>query len=309
MLSHKATRTGRLAGVRRWWLSWLIGGGLMSGCVPGPDVWTAEGVDLWTGAHRTVDGWYRFTEGPTRDPKGGVYFSDLVSKKIYRWDPSGAVKTLREGEATNGLYVSSDGTLYGCEPYARRVVRIDAKGASHSVAERYQGHRFNSCNDLWVDPKGGIYFTDPLYSKDRAKDQDGEHVYYVPASGQVRQVTKDLVRPNGIIGTPDGSHVFVVDDGVGKTYRYRVEASGDLAEKTLFTAHGADGLALDAQGRLYMVGETVMVFNEAGSKVADFDFPFRPTNVAFGGKDRRLLFVTGKWVVHILTMKVRGAGP
>ena len=274
--------------------------------MPSPDVWTAPGHDLFAGRTDTVDGWYRFTEGPTRDPKGGVYFSDLVKKKIFHWRPGQGVRTVREGEATNGLAGGPDGALYGREPYDRRVVRIGADGSSTPIAERFDGKRFNSCHDLWVDAEGGVYFTDPMYSKDRAREQDGEHVYYVPPGGAPVRVIDDLVRPNGIVGTTDGKTLYVVDDGVQKTYRYSIEGPGELAGKALFAAAGADGITLDEAGRVYMVHDQVLVLSPAGEKVATLDMPFHPTNVTFGGPQRDLLVVTGKWVVSLVPTNVKG---
>lgn len=286
----------------------LVGGAGLTACLPAPDLWTAPGVDLFAGGTDTVDGWYRFAEGPSPDPKGGVFFSDLVGESIYHWDPDGDVSRLRQGEATNGLSVAPDGTLYGCEPFARQVVRIDPQGHSHPIAKAFDGQPLNSCNDLWADPVGGVYFTDPLYSKDRKKFQDGEHVYYVPKQGAPIRVINDLVRPNGIVGTPDGLQLYVVDDGEGKTWRYDIETPGLLSHKQLVVEAGADGVALDAEGRVYLVTDVVLIFDAHGKKVGEIKPPFRPTNVSFGGKDGKKLFITGKWVVHIIEMKVAGAG-
>ncbi len=288
-----------------WGFTALLAAG---GCMPEPDIWTADGVDLFTGQVRTVSGWYRFTEGPARDLEGGVYFSDLVGKQIYHWRTDGQVELVRAGEPTNGLATGPDGTLYGCEPYQRQVVRIDKAGSSHVLCDAFDEKPFNSCNDLWVDAAGGVYFTDPLYSKDRERHQGGDYVFYLPKGGPPKRVAADLVRPNGIVGTPDGKHLYVVDDGATKTWRYDIGAQGELTNKTLFVEAGADGMALDAQGRVYLVAETVLVFSPKGDKVAELDMPLRPTNLTFGGADNKLLFVTGKWVVYIIEMKVAGAG-
>lgn len=302
-------RTSRLDLVLRR-VSWGLMGCLVvaAGCMPEPKIWFTSGVPLFTGEIRTVEGWYRFSEGPARDLKGGVYFSDLAGKQIYHWGIDGQVEELREGEPTNGLAVGPDGTLYGCEPYQRRLVRIDKAGKSHVIADAFKGKPFNSCNDLWVDAAGGIYFTDPLYSKDRKRHQGGEYVFYVPKGGAPQLVAEDLVRPNGVVGTPDGKHLYVVDDGDTKTWRYDIEAQGGLTNKTLFVEAGADGMALDAKGRVYLVADEVLIFSPEGKKLVSLDMPFRPTNVAFGGEDRQLLFVTGKWAVYIIGVTAEGAG-
>ena len=293
----------------RWSTFGALGalGVALAGCVPDPDVWAKPGVDLFEGFD-TVDGFYRFTEGPAADAKGGLYFSDYVKQAIFYRSAKGEVKTVREGTSTNGLALGPDGTLYACEPLKRRVVRVDSEGALHEVAAEYAGKRFNSCNDLWVDSEGGIYFTDPLYSKDRAREQDGEHVYYVPKGGAPRRVIDDLVRPNGIVGSADGKLLYVVDDGRQQTYRYPVIGPGELGPGVKVFAAGADGLALDAEGRIYVVEETVLVFDPDGDKLAELDMPFLPTNLTFGGPKGNLLFVTGKWVVFVIETKTRGDG-
>ncbi|MEQ8566831.1 MAG: SMP-30/gluconolactonase/LRE family protein [Deltaproteobacteria bacterium] len=277
---------------------------MTAACVPSPEV-TGALESLVRGSPSTVDGWYRFSEGPTRARAGDVYFSNLPSRTIHRWHVDGHVETVRDdGEMTNGLAVGPDDVLYVCEPYLRRVVALEG-GETRVVADRYDGKILNSPNDVWVHPRG-VYFTDPRYSKDREMQQDGEHVYFVAhGSSDVVRVTDDLVRPNGVVGTADA--LFVADDGVGKTYRYDIAADGTLSNRALAANAGADGLTLDADGRLYVVAEVVEVF-EDGERVGTIDTPFRPTNVTFGGADGRTLFITGKWVVNTIEMSVRGAG-
>lgn len=275
---------------------------LVGACVPSPEI-TGALASMVTGPASTVDGWYRFSEGPARAANGDVFFSNLPSRTIHRWHTDDRVETVRDdGEMTNGLAVGPDGVLYACEPYRRRVVAIDGD-QTRVVADAYGGAALNSPNDVWVGAKG-VYFTDPRYSKDREMKQDGEHVYFVAhGSSDVVRVTTDLVRPNGIVG--DGSALFVVDDGAGKTYRYEVADDGTLSDRTLAADAGADGLTLDEDGRLYVVTDRVEVFAE-GERVATIETPFRPTNVTFGGADRRTLFVTGKWVVTRIPLSVRG---
>ncbi len=275
----------------------------LGACMPAPDVTGALAAHV-TGPASTVDGWYRFSEGPTRAPNGDVFFSNLPSRTIHRWHTGGDVETVRDdGEMTNGLAVGPDGVLYVCEPYRRRVIAIDGD-TTRVVADAYDGAILNSPNDVWVSARG-VYFTDPRYSKDREMKQDGEHVYFVAhGSSEVVRVANDLVRPNGIVGTDDA--LFVADDGVGKTFRYDIAADGTLSNRTLAADAGADGLTLDEDGRLYVVTERVEVF-DGGARVATIETPFRPTNVTFGGEDRRTLFITGKWVVHRVPLDVAGA--
>ena len=283
---------------------------LTAGCLPGPEVWVADGAGLAPGAADTLPGWYRFAEGPAADAAGNVYFSDLAAAKVYRWDAEAdRVTVVRDdGVATNGLAVGPDGQLYACEPFKGRVVRIDAEGGTEVIAAGYGGAPFNSCNDLWVDPAGGIYVTDPKYSPG-PRPQAEERVYYVRPDRAVVPVLEALVRPNGIVGSPDGARVYVVDDGRAQTWVFTRGADGALTEGRVLAPFGADGLTLDAAGRLYVVGETVRVFDPAGVKVAELDPPFRATNVTFGGPRGGSLIITGKWVVHRIIWPVEPAGP
>src|SRR5690606_7150884 len=122
----------------------------------------------------------------------------------------------------------------------------------------YQGKAFNGPNDLWIDARGGIYFTDPLYARkywtrDPAMQQDGQHVYYMtPDRKTVTRVDEAIKKPNGIIGTPDGKKIYVADIGDSKTYVYDVVADGQLRNRRLFTSMGSDGLALDEKGNVYL---------------------------------------------------------
>ena len=118
-----------------------------------------------------------------------------------------------------GLRFTPDGQLLICEMGNRRVTAIDANGQMSILADKLEGRRFNSPNDLWVDPKGGIYFSDPRYGADDDTEMEGDHVYYIsPDRTKIRSVADDLVRSNGIVGTTDGSRLYVADHGAGRTY-------------------------------------------------------------------------------------------
>ncbi len=159
---------------------------------------------------------FGFLEGPAADADGNLYFSDIVNERIHRWSPETGVTVFRErtGQA-NGLRVDVDGTLLVCEMANRQVTAIDHEGRRTILADRYEGQRFNSPNDLWVDPRGGIYFSDPRYGPTDDQEIKGNHVYYLsPDRETLLRVTDDLIQPNGIVGTPDGSRVYIADPGL-----------------------------------------------------------------------------------------------
>jgi gluconolactonase len=181
------------------------------------------------------------------------------------------------------------------------------------LVKDYQGKKLNGPNDLWEDPKGGVYFTDPLYkrsywSRDPAMQQDGKHVYYLkPGYKELIRVTQDLNTPNGIIGTPDGKRLYVADLGARKTYVYDINADATLTNKTLFCSMGSDGMTIDNEGNIYLTGRGVTVFNPAGEKIEHIPIDAGWTaNVCFGGKDRHTLFVTAQTSLYSLRMRVKG---
>jgi gluconolactonase len=195
-----------------------------------------------------------------------------------------------------------------CEGGSRRVTRIAPDGKTVKVlADNYNGKKLNSPNDLWIDAKGGIYFTDPRYGADLVIEQDGFHVYYIPPKGdELVRVLSDLKKPNGVKGTADGKLLYVADPGDQKTYVYEIRADGSLAERRQIAAQGSDGMTLDERGNLYLTGAGVAVFSPEGKKIADIEVPERPANVCFGGKDNKTLFITARTGFYAVRMNVAG---
>lgn len=243
-----------------------------------------------------LTGGFQFTEGPAADARGNIYFSDIPNNRIHKWSLDGKLSTFRENSGgANGLYFDAKGNLLACEGGGRRLVSIDPKGNVTVLAEKYQGKRFNSLNDLWIDPKGGVYFTDPRYGNRDGMEQDGEHVYYLsPDRKKLIRVIDDMVRPNGVIGTPDGTTLYVTDHGGRKTFVYKINENGTLSNKKLFAPEGSDGMTIDNEGNVYLTTDVVAVYNKDGKKIEEIKVPERPANVTFGGKDKRTLFITAR---------------
>jgi len=187
-------------------------------------------------------------------------------------------------------------------------VSISPKGDVTVLADKYEGKKFNSPNDLWIDSKGGVYFSDPRYGNREGMEQDGEHVYYLtPDRGQVIRVTSDLVRPNGVIGTPNGRRLYIADHGASKTYVYTVNKDGTLADKQEFAPEGSDGMTIDAQGNVYLTTKVVAVYSRKGEKAQEIQVPESPANVTFGGPDNQTLFITARTSLYSVPMRVKGA--
>ena len=171
------------------------------------------------------------------------------------------------------------------------------------MADKYEGKPFNSPNDLWIDSKGGIYFTDPRYGPRDNLPQDGEHVYCLSADRtKLIRVINDMVRPNGVVGTPDGKLLYVADHGSNETYCYKINADGTLSDKKLFARQGSDGMTLDEHGNLYLTAQAVNVYDPAGKLIQTIELPETPSNVCFGGKNKKTLFITARTSLYSVDM-------
>jgi gluconolactonase len=254
-------------------------------------------------------GGFRFVEGPAADGQGNIFFTDIPNNRIHKWSLDGKLSTFREDSGgANGLFFDKDGNLLACEGGGRRLVSIDPNGNVTVLADKYDDKPFNSLNDLWIDPKGGVYFTDPRYGNRGGMEQNGEHVYYLsPERGNIIRVVDDMVRPNGVIGTPDGKKLYVADHGGGKTFAYTINNDGTLSNKQLFAPQGSDGMTLDNEGNVYLTTNAVAVYSKDGEKIETIEVPEKPTNVCFGGKDKNTLFITAGSSLYSVQMRVSSA--
>jgi gluconolactonase len=257
---------------------------------------------------------YKFTEGPAVDKNGDIYFTDQPNNRIIKWtasDNSVSVYMEDAGRA-NGLYFDHDGSLLACADEKFELWRIDKAKKPTVLVDEFQGQKLNGPNDLWVDAKGGIYFTDPYYQRPywerKEKEIEKERVYYLtPDMNELRIVADDMVQPNGIIGTPDGKMIYIADIGDKKTYSFTISENGDLSNKTLFTEMGSDGMTIDNQGNVYLTGNGVTVFNKKGEEILQIPVPQKWTaNVTFGGPSQNILFITAMNSVYTLEMNVNG---
>ncbi len=252
-------------------------------------------------------GGLQFGEGPAADAEGNVFFSDIPTSRTLKWSVAGKLSTFRTDTGNaNGQHFDRQGNLIACEGGRGRLVSVDRQGQVTVVVDQYQGKRFNQPNDLWVDPKGGIYFTDPIYGRG-VKSQAGEYVYYLsPDRKTVLRVITDYVRPNGLVGSPDGKVLYVSDHGAKKIHAYDINADGSLSNKRFFAPVGADGVTLDDQGNLYFCEQTVLIYDSSGNKIGTIEVPAQPTNVCFGGRDFKTLFITTRPALYAIQMQVGG---
>ena len=261
--------------------------------------------------HKLADG-FEFTEGPARDAEGNVFFTDQPNDRIMEWSVDGKLATfLQPCGRANGLCFDREGNLWACADEKNELWRIDPTRRVKIVLKDYQGKLFNGPNDVWIAPRGGLFFTDPYYPRPywkRGPKEMDECVYYLaPDRKAPVRIISDLKQPNGIIGTPNGKTLYVADIGANRTYRYRIHHDGSVTDKTLFCELGSDGMTIDNQGNVYLTGKGVSVFDKSGKKIEQIDVPEPWTaNICFSGKDRRLLFITASKSIYGLRMQVKG---
>ncbi len=258
--------------------------------------------------NKLADG-FAFTEGPAADASGDVYFSDIPKSLMYKWSFKENKLTLaRENTGgANGLWINKDGTIFACEGVKGRVVSLTNDFTIKKViASQYNQTGFNKPNDLWVDNKGGVYFTDPNYGRKITPKQHGENAYYCNPQGEISQITNDLARPNGIIGTLNGETLYIADHKGGKTWSYDIQPSGNIANKTLLAEEGSDGMTLDNKGNIYLTTDAVLIYSPKGNLLQRIETPERPANVCFGVPGRDILFITARKGIYSIKMNVKG---
>ena len=267
-------------------------------------------------SQQVADG-FKFTEGPTCDGEGNLFFTDQPNDRILKWSADGELTTfMQPAGRSNGMYFAADGHLIACADEKNELWAITPDGEGHrrcgksTTAGRSTGP--TTCGSI---PHGGMYFTDPFYKrpwwKHDATPQDGQHVYYLaPGAEALVRVTDDLTQPNGIIGTPDGKTLYVADIGAKKTWRYDIQDDGGLAGKTLFCEHGSDGMTLDDEGNVYLTGPGVLVFDKTGKQIEHIEVPEPWTaNVSFCGKDRQTLFITASKGLYSVRTRTKAGTP
>jgi len=258
---------------------------------------------------------FRFTEGPARDRYGNVFFTDQPNNKIIKWDAlTGELSVFMDNAGrSNGMFFDREGNLITCADMENQLWKVTMDGEVTVLIDNYNGNLLNGPNDLWIRPDGGIYFTDPLYKRDYwVRDpemkQNGEHLYFLSADRKkLFPVDQNLVKPNGIIGTPDGKKLYVADIGDNKTYVYDIEPDGTLTNRKLFAELGSDGMTIDNQGNIYLTGRGVTVFNKQGEQISHIPVNKGWTaNVCFAGPEKDMLFITAMDAVFGLQMNVKG---
>lgn len=259
---------------------------------------------------------FSFTEGPTCDSAGNLFFTDQNNNRIMEWSVEGKLSTFMQPSGrANGMFMDAKGNLIACADEKNELWSITPEKKVTVLVKDYEGKYLNGPNDVWVSPNGEMFITDPFYQRswwDHTKmAQDSQQVYRLSADGKsLTRVTADLTQPNGITGTPDGKTLFVADIGADKTYRYDIQPDGSLANKKLFCSKGSDGMTIDEMGNIYITGHGVTVFDKIGRQAEHINVAEPWTaNVSFGGRDHRTLFMTASKCLYSIRLKFKGANP
>jgi gluconolactonase len=243
---------------------------------------------------------FKMAEGPVWDGES-LYFTDVPASKILKLGSDGQVSAFRSDTRWGaGIAFDTKGRLIVCEVMGRRVTRVEKDGKETTLAEVYGGKKLNGPNDLAVDAKGGIYFTDPLFLNKDKREQDKEAVYYINPEGKILRVADDMERPNGIELAKDGKTLFVADTAKSKVRTYPVKDDGTLGEGRDFgSVTGPDGVKVDLDGNVYAAGRNgIAVWDASGKRLGTLKVPATPSSLAFGDKDRRTMYITVKTSVY-----------
>jgi gluconolactonase len=255
---------------------------------------------------------FSFTEGPAVDKKGNVFFTDQPNDKIWKYDTKGKLSLfLDKTGRSNGLFFDQKGNLIACADENNQLWSFDKKGKPTVLVKDFDGKLLNGPNDVWVDNKGGMYFSDPFYKRDywkRGASEQEQRLYYRDSKGNVSIAAADFQQPNGLVGNKEFTKLFVADIRGRKTYSFDIQPDGKLTNKQLFCEMGSDGMTIDEQGNIYLTGRGVTVFDKTGKQIEKIEVPQNWTaNITFGGKDRKTLFITASKAAYTLQMNVKGA--
>jgi gluconolactonase len=267
----------------------------------------------------------RWAEGPAYFPlMRSVVWSDIPNDRMLRWDETtGVTGDFRHPAGyTNGNTVDREGRLVSCEHGNRRVTRTEHDGSITVLADRHDGKRLSSPNDVVVKSDGSIWFTDPPYGIESdyeghkgEVEQGGNYVYRIdPGNGEVRVVADDFDRPNGLAFSPDESKLVISDTGSSATRHFRifdVNDDGTLSGGEVLatcTAGGFDGFRFDTDGRIWTsAGDGVHCITLEGDLIGKVKVPEGVANVVFGGFKRNRLFICGTTSLYSVMLPVQGA--
>jgi gluconolactonase len=262
---------------------------------------------------------FGFTEGPMWDPAGFLYVGDETINKIFRVYPDGRKEEVISLGDPDGNTFDRQHRLIDCASVLRAIIHVTPDGKYKILADRYEGKKLNSPNDVIIGPDGAIYFTDPTLDLVAGEKQEipFQGVYRLDENGNLRLLIKDLGQPNGLAFSPDGKHFYVDDDESRDIRVYDVAADSGLSNGRVFGKEPGgkgdgvpDGIKVDKSGNLFVTGpKGIWVWDPQGNHLGTIVMPEQPANLTWGDKDYRTLYITATTSVYRLETKAQGFLP
>ena len=260
----------------------------------------------------------QFTEGPLWEPRGFLLFSDTPADTLYKLTAKGNLEVFRRPAGNpNGNTLDREKRLVTAQ-HDRRVTRTERNGKIVTLASQYEGKKLNSPNDIVVKSDGSIYFTDPPYGVSKEAEELGFYgVYRINRDGKLILLVRDMIRPNGLAFSPDEKKLYVTDSQEGNIRVFDVKADGTLENKRVFADMKvpdkdplADGMKVDSQGNVYSTGpEGIWIFSQGGKLLGKIFLPENPTNIAWGDRDYKTLYITTYNSIYRIRLKIAGIRP
>ena len=266
-----------------------------------------------------VAGGFGFTEGPVWDDAGFLYISDETINKIFRLHLDGKKEEVIALGDPDGNTYDRMHRLIDCASVLRAIIEVTRDGKYKVLADRFEGKKFNSPNDVTIGPDGAIYFTDPTLDLVKGEKQElpFQGVFRLDDQGNLRLLTKDLTQPNGLAFSPDGKRFYVDDSELRNIRVYDVAADGSLTNGRIFGEEPGgrddgvpDGIKIDENGTVFVTGpKGVWVWDPQGHHLGTIAMPEQPANLTWGDKDHGTLYITATTSVYRLRTKVHGYLP
>lgn len=264
-----------------------------------------------------VAGDFQFIEGPVWHPDGFLLFSDIPANTIYKLAANGKVEIFRRPSGNaNGNTLDKEGRLITAEHGTHRISRTEKDGKVVTLVDKYEGKRLNSPNDLAVKSDGSIYFTDPRYGVSKEQEELGFYgVYRLAPDGKLTLLVKDMVLPNGIALSPDEKKLYVNNSEAGYIGVFDINSDGTVSKERVFaelkdaSQGGApDGLKVDIEGNVYSTGPGgVWILSPGGKLLGRIPVPEMATNLAWGDRDYKTLYITASKSLYRIRLKIAGA--
>ncbi|MGJ0427804.1 SMP-30/gluconolactonase/LRE family protein [Methylobacter sp.] len=265
------------------------------------------------------------TEGPIGLADGSLLFTETNANRIVRIAPDNTVSTFLENtNGANGLAVNANGELVAVQVVNTRVGVIHPQGQEKTIVDNFDGQPFQRPNDLVLAKNGGIYFTDSGTRPTKENPNppvSKPGLFYITPTGSLTRLANDIERPNGVQLSPDEKVLYVANTQGEHVLAYDIAADGSIQNKRNFAklegwkntenswSSGADGLAVDTEGRLYVASNAgIEVFSSKGEALGVIPVPKKPQNLAFAGKDKKTLYVVGRGAAYRIPLLAAGYG-